>query len=300
MRNAFIEQLVMRAKDTPHVYLLTADLGFSCIEQFANLYPNQFLNVGVAEQNMIGIAAGLALSGKIVFVYSINNFATLRCLEQIRNDICYHKANVKIVSVGAGFAYGQQGYTHYGIEDLAIMRALPHMKVYSPADALEVSAIIDDCFENHGPQYIRLGKTKESILHKDSFTYATMMPLLQNNSRTTVLATGAITACVQKYLLAEEIQYDLWSVPLIKPLDHSLLLKVLQNRDRIFTVEEHQLDGGFGSAILEGCEKLLQDNAITKMPNLFRIGINNTIPHDIGTQEYMRNYIDLSMLKRAQ
>ena len=137
MRTAFIDTLCELAERDPRIWLLTADLGYSVLERFAARFPHRYINVGVAEQNLTGIAAGLARCGKIVFTYSIANFPTLRCLEQIRNDVCYHQANVKIVAVGGGFAYGTLGYTHHGLEDLGIMRTLPHMTVIAPGDPTE-------------------------------------------------------------------------------------------------------------------------------------------------------------------
>ncbi len=125
MRTAFIEELIALAERDDRIWLVCGDLGYSVLDAFSNRFPDRYLNAGVAEQNMTGIAAGLALTGKVVFTYSIANFPIMRCLEQIRNDVCYHKLNVKIVAVGGGLAYGSHGYTHHGVEDLAIMSALP-------------------------------------------------------------------------------------------------------------------------------------------------------------------------------
>src|SRR6266849_11018187 len=140
MRTAFIRALTESAERDERVHLIVGDLGFGVVEPFAERFPNRFLNVGVAEQNMTGIAAGLALSGKIVFTYSIANFPTLRCLEQVRNDVCYHNANVKVVSVGGGFTYGAMGATHHAVEDLAVMRAMPGLTVVAPGDPVEARA----------------------------------------------------------------------------------------------------------------------------------------------------------------
>src|SRR5262249_13809462 len=137
MRAAFIKTLYELAERDERVWLLTGDLGFTVLEDFARRFPERYLNVGVAEQNMTGVAAGLARCGKVVFTYSIANFPTLRCLEQIRNDVCYHEANVKVVSVGGGFAYGAAGYTHHGVEDLGALRLLPGMTVVAPGDPVE-------------------------------------------------------------------------------------------------------------------------------------------------------------------
>ena len=137
MRTAFIDTLCQLAAEDERIWLLTGDLGYSVLERFATRFPERYVNVGVAEQNMVGVAAGLARCGKMPWVYSIANFPTFRCLEQIRNDVCYHNGNVKVVAVGAGFAYGPHGYTHHGLEDVAILRALPNMTVVAPADPVE-------------------------------------------------------------------------------------------------------------------------------------------------------------------
>jgi transketolase len=162
MRTTFIQTLCEIAERDERVWLLTADLGYSVLEPFAERFPSRFLNVGVAEQNMIGVAAGLAHSGKMPFVYSIANFPTLRCFEQIRNDVCYHEANVKIVAVGGGFAYGAQGYTHHGVEDLGVMRLLPNMIVVAPGDPVETRGATLAMAAHRGPCYLRLGKAREA------------------------------------------------------------------------------------------------------------------------------------------
>ncbi|MGH9680291.1 MAG: transketolase, partial [Candidatus Acidiferrales bacterium] len=140
MRSAFFRALTALAEQDERICLIVGDLGFGVVETFAERFPSRFLNAGVAEQNMTGIAAGMALSGKIVFTYSIANFPILRCLEQVRNDVCYHNADVKIVAVGGGLAYGALGPTHHATEDLAILRSLPRMAVVAPGDPAEAEA----------------------------------------------------------------------------------------------------------------------------------------------------------------
>ncbi|MCH7604812.1 transketolase, partial [Patescibacteria group bacterium] len=157
MRTSFIktvEELAARDKD---IFFVTGDLGYNVIENFVKKFPAQFVNAGVAEQNMTGMAAGMALSGKTVFTYSIANFPSLRPLEHIRNDICYNNANVKIVSIGAGFQYGGLGASHHATEDIAIMRALPNMVVISPADGIDTELATKAIVEYEGPCYLRLG-----------------------------------------------------------------------------------------------------------------------------------------------
>src|SRR5438876_9433678 len=168
MRAAFIRTLSELAEHDLRIKLIVGELGFGVVESFAERFPKQFLNAGVAEQNMTGIAAGMALSGKVVFTYSIANFPTLRCLEQVRNDVCYHNANVKIVAVGGGFAYGSLGATHHATEDLAIMRALPEMTVVAPGDPVEAEAATDAIAAHAGPCYLRLGRAGESRVHRAS------------------------------------------------------------------------------------------------------------------------------------
>jgi transketolase len=155
MRIRFIETLCAEAEYNPKIFLVCGDLGFSVLEPFATRFPDRYLNAGVAEQNMMGVAAGLAMTGYTVFAYSIGNFPTMRCLEQIRNDVCYHNADVKVVAVGSGFAYGGQGYTHHAVEDVAVMAALPRMEVFSPADPAEVVAVTRLIARSGQPSYLR-------------------------------------------------------------------------------------------------------------------------------------------------
>jgi transketolase len=301
MRTAFINELMKLAEQDERIMLVAGDLGFSVLEGFIQRFPKRFINVGIAEQNMMGVASGLAMSGKIVFTYSIANFATLRCLEQIRDDACYHHANVKIVSVGAGFAYGTQGYTHFGVEDIAIMRSLPNMHVFSPADPVETQLIVQQAVAVEGPCYLRLGKAKEKVIHTDTSQFAhwklpSMALVANGNSQQAVLTTGSITAAVQDYLRAAGLHYAVWSVPHIKPIDLDALLRIAHHSNRIYTVEEHQLSGGFGSAVLEAYERLVHQNRLQQMPLVKRIAIEDLIPKHIGSQEHMREFIDFSLL----
>src|SRR5271155_1474816 len=171
MRSAFFRALTQLAESDERVQLIVGDLGFGVTETFAERFPDRFLNVGVAEQNMTGIAAGMALSGKIVFTYSIANFPILRCLEQVRNDVCYHDANVKIVAVGGGLAYGSLGATHHATEDLAILRSLPRMVVVAPGDPGEAEAATEAIASHPGPCYLRLGRAGEASVHQEKIRF---------------------------------------------------------------------------------------------------------------------------------
>lgn len=253
MRNAFVRALLDVAESDPAVWLINADLGFSVLEPFAERFPDRFLNVGVAEQNMVGVAAGLALSGYKPFIYSIANFPTQRCLEQIRVDVCYHRAPVTVVAVGGGFVYGSQGYTHHAIEDLAVMRALPGMRVVAPADPAEVDAFVHEIARNPGPSYLRLGRGGEPTLHAEPFARAPLAPIqMRDGDDVALIATGAILAEVlgAAELLAQiGISARVFSAPLLKPLDEGVLLSQIEGVDLVVTIEEHSLIGGLRDAI---------------------------------------------------
>lgn len=285
MRNAFIAELTISARLNPNIVLIVGDLGYGVVEEFAKELPNQFVNAGVAEQNMIGIAAGLASRGRTVFVYSIANFPTMRCLEQIRNDICYHDFDVKIVAVGAGTAYGTLGYSHHAVEDIAVMRTLPNIKVLSPADPIEARLSVAKALDSHGPVYIRLGKNGEPLLHDVSSTHTLEHPIkLREGSDALVLATGAIVgeavaACDQ--LAKQGIHVAVVSCPVIKPLELDFILDT-EISTPIFTLEDHIRAGGFGSAVLE----YLNDHGARRL--VIRLGIDHRLIKEIGDFAHLR------------
>ena len=159
MRDHFVKRLCELAESDRRITLITGDLGFGVLNEFRQRFPRQFINAGIAEQNMTGLATGMALEGRIVFTYSIGNFSTLRCLEQIRNDACYHEANVKIVSVGGGFSYGALGISHHATEDLAIMRSLPGLTVVSPCGLWEAVQAAEAVTRTPGVCYVRIDKS---------------------------------------------------------------------------------------------------------------------------------------------
>ncbi|MBF0105636.1 MAG: transketolase [Deltaproteobacteria bacterium] len=287
MRNTFVDQLCKEAKKNKKIWLLTADLGFSALEPFMRAFPGRYINVGVAEQNMIGIAAGLSLSGYKVFVYSIANFPTLRCLEQIRNDICYHKLDVTVVSVGAGFSYGTQGYTHHGLEDVAVMRCLPHMNLIVPADPLETRAAVSLLCTHNGPAYLRLGKAGEKNLHtkKPPMKWGKAIKVTTGRD-VLILASGSLLGEAQKaHDLAKDqgISVAVWSLPFIKPLDKKTITLAMKTFKLIVTLEESQIDGAMGSAIAE----LIAEQRGTK-PLLRRMGVPNTILYNAYEQNDAR------------
>jgi transketolase len=291
MRNRFTQLLIEWAEKDKKIFLLTADLGFSVLEPFANLFPDRFINVGIAEQNMIGIAAGLALRGKRVFVYSIVNFGTLRCLEQIRNDICYHNANVVVTVVGAGLAYGVNGYTHLGVEDLSAMMPLPNMRVLSPADNFELEGCMDYLKKHTGPAYLRLAKGGEPILHKNYFDIeAHIFPEI--NSEINILCHGTIFSevleikCILKKYY--HIGVGVFSVPLLKPFPEKKCLKLLQKSHTIFLVEEHMRLGGMSSLVSVLAASLGHD-----CPFIYAFTVGEDIINLVGDQHFLRRRLGL-------
>jgi len=287
MRNAFLKELFELAKKDERIVLIVGDLGFGVVNPFMEQLPGQFLNAGVAEQNMTGMAAGMALSGKIAYTYSIGNFPTMRCLEHVRNDVCYHNANVKIVTVGGGFAYGAMGATHHAIEDLAVMRAMPGMTVVAPGDPVEAKAATRAITEYSGPCYLRLGKAGEPIVHQGEIQFELGKAIQMREGRdATLICTGGIlqTAVRTAQRLAEEgIQTRLLSMHTLKPLDTEAVLAAARETHAIFTLEEHSILGGLGSAVAE----VLAEADIPKVP-FKRIGVPPGFSPYIGSQEYMQ------------
>lgn len=299
MRDAFISELTALAREDSSVFLVVGDLGFSVIEEFANEFPDRFLNAGVAEQTMIGVASGLASVGFSVFVYSIGNFPTMRCIEQIRNDVCYHKRSVTVVSVGAGFSYGYLGYTHHAIEDMAVMRALPNMTVYSPSDPVEVRAATRLAVSGKSPTYLRLAKNGEPTLHANGvIPDVTTALVLEEGTDIALFSTGSITSVAleaRERLAAEGVSASVVSVPRVKPLDFSVF-EAAGSAKAILTIEEHSIVGGFGSALLEAASR-----SHVRTP-IYTLGaLESEVGKHIGSQAYIRtkNQIDVDAICRS-
>ncbi len=287
MRNSFIKTLIEIARKDESIFFITGDLGFSVLEPFANEFPERFLNIGIAEQNMIGVAAGLAKEGYTVFIYSLGNFPTLRCMEQIRYDLAYHKLNVKVIAVGAGYAYGPLGVSHHTTEDIGMLRTIPDLMVTSPADPLEVEMLTREFCQNKNPCYMRINKSGESSLHKEVPSFQDGRPhTLVHGKETLILATGAIVQ--EAYKWASEKGFELWSFPVISPLSTEWINSDLMRFKEIITVEEHQLNCGFGSAILEVVNDAFFKGMISSFPKIRRIGIPNEFIGHAGSQEYLR------------
>ncbi len=250
MRTSFIDTLCQVAEHDPRVWLVTGDLGYSVLEKFSSQFPERYLNAGVAEQNMAGVAAGLALAGKVVFVYSIANFPTLRCLEQIRNDVCYHRLSVKIVAVGCGLAYGGHGYTHHGVEDLGVMSLLPHMTVMAPGDPVEARWATRTIAKRSGPAYLRLGKAGEPLVHKKepAIEFGRAVQVVDGTQATLISTGGMLATAVQAATLlsARGVSVRVLSMPTLRPLDEERIIAEAKRTGRLVTLEEHG-PGGLGT-----------------------------------------------------
>jgi transketolase len=286
MRTAFIETLFELAKQDERIVLIVGDLGFSVVECFMEQLPRQFVNAGVAEQNMTGMATGMALSGKVVFTYSIANFPTLRCLEHIRNDVCYHNANVKIVAVGGGFAYGSMGATHHATEDLGIMRMLPGMVVVAPGDPMEARKATPAIAAYPGPCYLRLGKAGEPQVHSKDIKFELGKAIqLRDGEDLTLISIGGIlrtSVKVAERLSRYGIQARVLSMHTLKPLDDAAVLAAARETRAIVTLEEHSQIGGLGSAVSE----VLSEADEVKVP-FKRIGLPSSFSPHVGTQDYL-------------
>ena len=292
MRDTFVRTLIELAKEDKNIEIVTGDLGFGVLKPFWEALPDQFINAGIAEQNMTSAAAGMALEGKNVFTYSIGNFPTLRCLEQIRNDCAYHHANVKIVCVGGGFVYGSLGMSHHAMEDIAVMRALPDVVVMCPGDLVEAEAATKAIAKHQGTCYLRLGRGGEKRIHTElpDFEIGKAIPV-QTGERIAIFSTGAIFEEVEETcdLLKEAgIHPTVYTFPTVKPIDTEVIHEIASTHEMIVTCEEHNLSGGFGSAVAE---------VLAEMPSharLLRIGMNDQYSTLVGNQKYLRDQYGMS------
>lgn len=291
MRDTFVKTLIEEAKKDKNIELVTGDLGFGVLKPYFEQLPNQFTNAGIAEQNMTGVAAGMALCGKTVFTYSIGNFPTLRCIEQIRNDCAYPHANVKIVCVGGGFVYGSLGMSHQATEDIAILRALPEVTVVCPGDLVEAAEATKAIAHTPGTVYLRLGRGGEKRVHNkiDNFQIGKAIKIREAkadcNKKVALFSTGAILDEVTEaagILEKEGIGVEEYSFHTVKPIDKDVILDCANRYDYIVTVEEHNVIGGFASAVSE----VITDS--DENVRLIKIGLNDKYCSKVGNQKYLR------------
>lgn len=293
MRNAFAGELTKVALENEKVILLSGDIGNKLFDTFKSAAQNRLYNCGVAEANMTGVAAGLAMMGFRPFIYSITPFVTVRCLEQIRIDICYHNLPVIIVGTGAGLSYAKLGPTHHSCEDIGILRMLPNMSVVCPCDSAEVRGAVKAALKQDGPVYIRLGKKGEPHIHQQEPEFIIGKSITIREGKDICILNAGNTMSIALKTADQLLNYDIRarveSFHTIKPLDEDLLTYLFKNFHTIVTIEEHSLIGGFGSAIAEW----LVDHRYTKT-RLLRFGTQDKFLPCIGNQTYAREYYGLT------
>ena len=305
MRNNLVSVFCEEASSNKDLIFITADLGYNVLNSIYEQFPNQYVNVGICEQNMTSVAAGLAISGKCVFTYSIGNFSTLRCIEQIRNDVCYHNANVKIVALAAGFAYGVLGMSHHATEDIAIMKVMPNITVFSPCDPIEARAVTRAAIKLKGPCYIRLGRGGEVNIHENNYIEKNFVVgkayQLFDGDDGCIFSTGSITIEAKKavcLLRKKGLNYSLYSFPTIKPIDKETIIKCASLYSKIIVLEEHQSYGGFASSIADVISEMKCPKAIVK-----RIGLRDEFTSTVGSTDYLRAYYHMdcqSIIKECE
>ena len=287
MRDAFVRALLGEMEKDERVILITGDLGFGVLQPVWDRFPDRIINAGIAEQGMVGMAAGLASNGRIVLVYSIGNFPTLRPLEQIRNDCAYPGANVKIVCVGGGFVYGSLGMSHHATEDMSIMRALPGVTCFAPGDPAEAEAVTRTAIRTEGTCYIRLGRGNEPKVHEQPVTdwYLPAPLTIRKGTDIAILSTGGIltqTAEAARILEERGISAEVVSFPCFKPMDRDAVKRLTERFSILVTAEEHNVTGGFGSAVCEVTAELGNGCRI------YRVGLKDRYTAVVGNQQYLR------------
>jgi transketolase len=286
MRDQVVARITKLALADPRIVLITGDLGFGVLNEYREKCAEQFINAGIAEQNMTAVAAGMALEGHIVFTYSIGNFPTLRCLEQIRNDVCYHDLNVNILAVGGGFSYGQLGMSHHATEDLSIMRALPNMQVIAPSDPWQAAQAAEAISKHVGPSYLRIDKSSAGIDEgsEGGFQVGKARVLTQGSDAVLIGTGGILAECVKAAaeLCERGISVGVVEMATVKPIDEKTIIRLAAETPLIVTVEEHSRIGGLGGAVAETMAGQRSNSC------LIRVGLDDSYSSVVGSQEYLR------------
>tara|TARA_Y100000741_G_C18219603_1_gene545259 strand:- start:429 stop:1349 length:921 start_codon:yes stop_codon:yes gene_type:complete len=293
VRAAFANEIEALSAKDERLVLLSGDIGNRMFDTYKEKFPNRFYNCGVAEANMTGIAAGMALCGLRPITYTITAFNTIRCLEQIRLDVCYQNLPVIIVGVGGGLSYSSLNATHHALEDIASLRVLPNMTVICPGDAWEVRAALRAAIEVDGPVYIRMAKKNEPLVHNDipKFKIGKGM-VIQNGEDICLLNSGSLlpfTLDAAKILHKKGISVQVVNLHTVKPLDKVMLKDVFTKFSHVFTIEEHSILGGFGGSVAEWASD--QKNIIGK---LSRIGTGDFFMYEAGEKEYAQNFFGIT------
>lgn len=290
MRTTFVNLMIEEARRNPDLELLTGDLGFGVLKDYIKEFPNRFTNCGIAEQNMLSMAGGMASIGKMPIVYSIGNFPSLRPLEQIRNDICYYNHNVKIICIGGGYTYGNLGMSHHATEDIAVLRSMPNMSIFAPADKKETEIVVKEMFANKSPCYLRLERDVANELHgENEYIFGGIFPIVFDSCKTLLLSYGTIV----NEAVNSNIKCSIGTVPILKPINEKAIIDELIKYKNVVTLEEHSVIGGLGDIIAD----IIARNSL--QIRLFKLGINDYFCHDVGSQNHLRkiNKIDSESLK---
>jgi len=291
VRTAFFDSLYEVAKADGRVELITADMGFGCLEKFRDCLPKQYLNAGISEANAMSLAAGMALAGRRPFVYSITPFVTYRSFEQTRVDVCCHNANVKIIGVGSGLDYGQSGTTHHPTEDIAVMRALPNISVACPGDPFEAAALPPLLNRMDGPAFVRLGRGREPRIHSGApkLEFGKALKIFEGGAGRKKVALLSIGNMANNALLAAQrisskgLSVEAYSMVWAKPIDEKLVLEKISGCDLAVSIEEHSEIGGLRSAILEALHSKGES-----AKNFRHIALPDRFQKDAGSPEYLR------------
>lgn len=292
MRSAFINKITSEVSKNKDIFIITGDAGLGVFDNFKNESPDNFINLGVAEQNATGFAAGMAIAGFKVYIYNIIPFLLYRTYEQVRNDICYQNLAVTLVGIGSGVTYAPQGMTHYSIEDIAIARTLPNLTVISPSDPIEAELSAEYSLTSKNPVYVRLAKRGEPNIHMDKNINITEPILMKDGEEVCLIFHGSIGTEVmdaRKELLKEGISVKVVSIPMLNPINESLLIDTIGKVKHVISIEEHYIIGGLGSILFEIF-------AINKINNyeLTTLGITHRFIHEIKDQNGMRKLFGLS------
>lgn len=288
MRNSIISKITEYSKKDKNIFLVTGDAGYGVLDEYKKNFPDRFLNLGVAEQNMISFSAGLALAGYKVFIYNIIPFLLYRCYEQVRNDICYQQLPVTLIGIGSGVTYAPQGVTHYSIEDIAIARTLPNLVILSPSDPKEAEKCAEFAFDSKNPVYIRIAKSGEPVLHKNAIKDITKPLVIKDGKKIAVLFHGSIGSEIMKALEDMEENPKVIAIPMVQPLDFDFLVDVLKGVQTIISIEEHFIEGGLGSIISDW---IVREELTFKLKKL---GIKNEFIHIVKNNSGMRSFYGIS------
>jgi len=294
VRNTFVNTIIEAARTRKDIFILSGDAGLGVFDEFKEIYVERFLNLGVAEQNMMSFASGLSLVGLKVYTYNIIPFILYRCYEQVRNDICYQRLPVTLIGIGSGVTYSPEGMTHYSVEDLGIAQTLPNLVVFSPIDPIEAALAAEYSLQNDSPVYVRLAKKGEPNIHKNRNFDITKPQLIKDGSDVALVFHGSISLEIMKAeetLRKEGISPKLISVPMIQPLDTENLFLMLKDMKVVVTVEEHFINSGLGSMLARELVKIKPDW------KLFTLGIADKFIHEIKDLNGMREHFGISANK---